>query len=289
LHQGGTLIVDRKGSGTIHVPRAAVSICGGIQPKVLAESLGREHFENGLAARLLLAMPEARPAGWSDAELSPATDKAIARVFERLANRQHLPGESPVPMAAEFNFDDAARRTWIYSVNQRAAMREGLTGDHAAMAAKLDGYTARLALLFHLVREASDDPTLSDPASVDAQSVAAADQLAQWFGREASRIYARLGEDREQADAREIVDLARRRGGTLTAGDLRHARPSRYPKLSDAVGELRAAAGLGFGTIDERFTRPKGGRPSVALLLGKEYAEEVSAVNAGSELGNEVE
>ena len=69
----GTLLVNRKtGRNLIYVPRAAVAVCGGTQPRTLAAALaGRyssdgsealekpsaEHFANGLAARLLLAMP----------------------------------------------------------------------------------------------------------------------------------------------------------------------------------------------------------------------------------------
>ena len=59
VHRGEGLIVDRK-SGTkktIFVKRAVVSVVGSIQPKALYRALGDEYFENGLAARLLLASP----------------------------------------------------------------------------------------------------------------------------------------------------------------------------------------------------------------------------------------
>ena len=63
------LIVDRKSGAikTVHVPRAAVSIIGGIQPGVLRSAIGREHQEDGLCARLLLAMPEPKPIRWTEA------------------------------------------------------------------------------------------------------------------------------------------------------------------------------------------------------------------------------
>jgi len=54
------LVVDRKTSGTLYVPRAAVSIIGGIQPGTMAKYVGQEHRDNGLLARLLLAMPPRR-------------------------------------------------------------------------------------------------------------------------------------------------------------------------------------------------------------------------------------
>jgi Protein of unknown function (DUF3987) len=51
------LAVDRKTGAikTVHVPRAAVNIIGGIQPSVLRAAIGREHMQDGLCARLLLA------------------------------------------------------------------------------------------------------------------------------------------------------------------------------------------------------------------------------------------
>src|SRR5207244_2361593 len=53
MHRAGQLIVDRKSGPEklVHVPRAAVSIVGTIQPETLRRALGREHFEDGLAAR----------------------------------------------------------------------------------------------------------------------------------------------------------------------------------------------------------------------------------------------
>ena len=44
------LTVDRKTGAVkmLHVPRAAVSIVGGIQPGVLRAAIGREHLQDGL-------------------------------------------------------------------------------------------------------------------------------------------------------------------------------------------------------------------------------------------------
>ena len=62
MHNAGMLLIDRKGGAAItHVTHAAVSITGGIQPSVLRAALSSELFENGLAARLLLAMPTPPP------------------------------------------------------------------------------------------------------------------------------------------------------------------------------------------------------------------------------------
>jgi Protein of unknown function (DUF3987) len=51
--------VDRKTGErkTLFVPHAAVSLCGSIQPGVLARALSADFLDAGLAARLLMAMP----------------------------------------------------------------------------------------------------------------------------------------------------------------------------------------------------------------------------------------
>ena len=68
LHRAGPLTIDRKtGTRITHVPRAAVSICGTIQPQSLRRALRQEHFENGMAARFLFAMPPERSKRWTEA------------------------------------------------------------------------------------------------------------------------------------------------------------------------------------------------------------------------------
>jgi hypothetical protein len=67
------MTVDRKTGAikTVHVPRAAVSLVGGIQPGILQSALGREHMQDGLCARLLLVMPEPRIVKWTERIVDP--------------------------------------------------------------------------------------------------------------------------------------------------------------------------------------------------------------------------
>jgi hypothetical protein len=57
LHQGNPCLIDRKGSGTLSVPRAAVSIVGGVQPELLGDVLRGEHLYDGVASRVLFIAP----------------------------------------------------------------------------------------------------------------------------------------------------------------------------------------------------------------------------------------
>jgi hypothetical protein len=86
-HRGEPWIIDRKTGPqrVIHIPSAAVSITGGIQPKVLQSALLEgQHYQDGLAPRLLLATPPQRPKRWVDADVDPATEMAFQGMLGRL-------------------------------------------------------------------------------------------------------------------------------------------------------------------------------------------------------------
>jgi len=86
LHGARALKVDRKTGDrpTIYIPHAAVSISGTIQPGTLRRALLPEFFDNGLAARLLVTMPETRAKKWTDAEISDETMRAVDDLFDAL-------------------------------------------------------------------------------------------------------------------------------------------------------------------------------------------------------------
>ncbi|MEQ8836526.1 MAG: DUF3987 domain-containing protein, partial [Lacipirellulaceae bacterium] len=119
----GALTVDRK-SGPIrmmHVPRAAVSLVGGVQPGVLRTAIGREHMQDGLCARLLLAMPRPRPVVWTDETVSPEVEQRMAEVFDRLCELEpagaaslddEYEGEVPEPEPFPLDLTPEAKAVW---------------------------------------------------------------------------------------------------------------------------------------------------------------------------------
>ncbi len=84
LFGGRPLIVDRKTTAKIHVPRAAVSIIGGIQPGILCRAIGQDNRDNGLLARLLLVMPPRQPKTWTEDDLHPDTESQMSNIYKRL-------------------------------------------------------------------------------------------------------------------------------------------------------------------------------------------------------------
>jgi hypothetical protein len=265
---GRSMVVDRKTGfpRTIYVPRAAVSVCGGIQPGTLARALGNEHRENGLAARLLLACPPRRPKRWTEADISPDLERSIAAVFERLYGLQPATDDDGdaqpviVPLSAD------GKAAWVDFYNAHGQEQADLAGDLSAAWSKLEGYAARLALVVHFVRWAAGDSTLTSADEVDADSIAAGVKLSRWFGNEARRAYAILSESDEERDGRRLAELIQRKGGTVTVRELQQT--SRlFRTASEAGSALDALAEAGGGRWEQQGPGARGGRPTRIFRL----------------------
>ncbi|MCC6321729.1 MAG: DUF3987 domain-containing protein [Phycisphaerales bacterium] len=301
MHNGEALTIDRKTAipPTIHVPSASVSIAGGIQPGILARALGQEHHESGLLARLLFAMPPRRVKRWTEADVDANTEAAVASVFDRLFSLTMEPdpesplmadGHGPDMRPRLVRLADDGKRAWVTFYNEHAGEQVNLSGDEAAAWSKLEGYAARLALVVHLTRWAAGDATLRDPARVDEASIAAGVVLARWFGDEARRVYAILGESDEGRESRRLVEWIERKGGTVTVRDLTRG-PREYrndpERAAKALGEL-VAAGVGRWEVDAHG--PKGGRPADRFRLlsrgGDTGDGDETPVNVGNRAGS---
>ncbi|HOW69215.1 MAG TPA: DUF3987 domain-containing protein [Phycisphaerae bacterium] len=287
MHRAGELLVDRKGADrpTIYVPMAAMSITGGIQLDTLRRSLGSEHLENGLAARLLLAMPPRRAKRWSDREVGEATWSGLAAVFDglyELASTQDANGNSQpvlIPLS------DDARETWRQFVDAHGEEQLEYAGLLAATWSKLEAYAARFALIVHLVRFAAGDRGLASPDTVDRESVEAGIELTRWFGQEARRSCSILAEGPADRQRRELVELVSRliakkkHGEGVTVRELRQGsrRLRDDQEGAEAALDELVAAGLGQWRQPPRGTK--------AFML----TETVDTVNVNTCVAGEVD
>jgi len=244
-----------------------VSIAGGIQPETLRRALGQEHRDNGLAARLLLTCPPRKPKRWTEADVNADTEAAVAMVFDRLFELTPETDDDGDERPRLVTLADDGKRAWVTFYNEHAGEQVNLSGDEAAAWSKLEGYAARLALVVHLIRRAAADATLRDPARVDEASIATGVVLARWFGDEARRVYAILGESDVGCESRRLVEWIDRKGGTATVRDLTRG-PREYrsdpERAAKALGEL-VAAGVAVWVHDDHG--PKGGRPTDRIRL----------------------
>ena len=268
MHGGRPITVDRKTGNPklIYVPCAAISVTGGIQPSALQRALGREYYDNGLAARLLLACPPARMKQWTESEVDATTEQAIATVLDCLYSLKPVVGQDGEPEPGIVRLAPAAKSAWIRFYNEHAQEHVGLTGDLSAAWSKLEGYAARLALVVHLVRWAASDLSLGDPDMVDEESIAAGAALSRWFGRETRRVYAILNETDTDRQSRWLADLVRRHGGSLTTRDL--MRCSRSHQTSEIAEQaLNGLVQAGLGQWEDAGPTAQGGRPTRRFIL----------------------
>ena len=268
MHRAGAVTVDRKKSGTIHVPRAALSILGSIQPGTLRDVLGHEHHENGLAARILFVMPPERPKEWTDADVSDKTANEWARLLEEIRS---LPfksdGDDPhVPI--DLGLTPDAEPLWVDFYNRPARRElEAESQDLAAALAKLEGYAARLALVLAL----AENPRA---CTVDKRAMKAGVVLADWFAREAERVYATFSQSPQERERDELIEAIRTRGGETTPRELMKSGPRRYRgKTADAERDLEDLVKDGLGKWRDVPSGPQGGRPGRRFVLSTSRVE----------------
>ena len=150
---------------TIFVPRAAVSIVGGIQPEILRMALGRKHYQDGLAARILMAMPPAKKRIWTEDEIDEALEAELSHLFDQLFGLQPTTDSDGQDCPAIVNLGPQAKEIWIQFYRRHQDEAAALMGDLAAAWSKLEGYAARIALVIHLTRWAGGETV--DPNTID--------------------------------------------------------------------------------------------------------------------------
>jgi hypothetical protein len=257
------VIIDRKTTErpTLLIPQAAVSVCGGIQPGTWGRVLTKEHFEAGLVARLVVAMPSKLQKRWRDAEIDPTTQhefEALLRKLFALKPDQDEQGD-PVPFIVKLTPE--AKAAWVKFYDEWAARQAEAEGELAACLAKLEAYAARFALVHHIVSRVAEGRDDCDP--VEVASIEAGATLASWFAYEAERAYAVGRCSDEERQMRRLLEYIQGHGGEVTPRTLHKANRSKYltPEAAEAALEALVRGGLGTWVPSE------GGRPSRKFRL----------------------
>jgi len=265
IHGSRDLLVDRKTGDrkTIFVRRAAVSLTGGIQPGILARSLSGEHTESGLSARLLVAMPPRRVKGWTDSQVDDALDRRVAQVFDRLLALSPRLNEDGQEEPACLGLSQAAKAAWVDFYNRHAERQADASGPEAAILAKIEGTAARLALVRYLTRQAAGEDVGN---AINEEDVVAGVELAEWYADEAVRVAGVLNESDDDRLRRHVVEFIRRRGGAITANDLRR-RSRQFRTSEEAERVLDDLVRSGAGVWDTPEHGDAGGRPTRVFRL----------------------
>ena len=236
FHRAGYLIIDRKSATppTIVVPLAAVSLTGTIQPGILQRALSRAHFESGLAARILCAMPPRSQKRWTDTECASSIIQSFSEGLSRLLTLDHGLDENGNLVPVRVPLEDTGQKAWIEFYDRHAQRQaEELDDDLAAAFSKLEGYAARFALVIFLFKCAVSKAGLSE--AIDLESLNAGITLANWFANETKRIHVILETNQTSSDG--LKDYIRSRGGIVTCRDIQRG-PRRYRVSSSEVRSM---------------------------------------------------
>jgi len=267
FHSANAVRIDRKGGDkkTIYLPRGLVSVTGTIQEPVLRDLLtgdDAKHFDNGLAARFLMAMPPERRRQWREAITPPALMRQYADLFrDLLALVPRIDTETGRREPIISTFSPEAKARFVDFVNAHGAEMHGFKSDRLKSAwSKLEGQAARLALVFHCVREACLPSPGENANTMSADTLDAALAWIEWLKNETRRIYYTLTHKGDARRADKLIAFARSNGGIITPRDA--ARAGAGGRDAKAVEEIMAglvAAGLAAWHTPEQ---PKGGRPT---------------------------
>jgi hypothetical protein len=248
----------------MHVPCASVSIVGGIQPGILRNAIGREHMQDGLCARLLMAMPDPKPMRWTEAIVDPPVEDSLSHVFDEVLSLEPDYDDDRCPVPLTMPLTREAKRIWVAYCNRRGAEQVELDDDLAAAWSKLVSYAARLALICQLCSWAESE---ADGEVVDEVNIQRGIELADWFGNEARRVYGLFGESQQDREQRELIELVRRKRGNMSVRDLMQSACSRYGNARDAESELDKLVKAGLGKWVHVPSGSLGGRPTRRFQL----------------------
>lgn len=256
LYDAGRLTIDRKtGTRLTIVPRAAVSVTGGIQPGILRTSLSGEDYDSGLVARFLLASPPDRVMGWNEATMPhPGPyQQLLATLLDGRSEQRTIPlGPAARELLAGFKNVDVTRL-------------RGISGPLRSAWGKSAGRAARLALLIHCVESPQAE-------AVSADAMQRALELVGWFDRETERVYAALGVC-QSPEAELLAFIAQE--GAVSARDVHRWKTSRFPTTAEAerrLLQLQAQDRLEVKTVST------GGRPKTVFSIAHPQTNDKSPV-----------
>lgn len=175
---------------SIHVPRAAVCVTGGIQPDILKSAMGDRQRADGMLARFVLAFPPSRVARLTRAVVSPDCQEAYANLVARLYFLRHDLDVEGSPEPIRVTLEPKAYDVYEAFNSLTADEMESLTGELRASWAKLRGIAARFALILHESMVALGE---KDGNVVDCDTMERAVEIAQWCKQEHRRAYTSLG------------------------------------------------------------------------------------------------
>lgn len=188
IWSGGTVIVDRKSQQEhTSLTNTYLAVTGSCQPGVLIELLDKERQQDGFASRLLISYPDEMERKWVDSGIDESVMHPIDQLFIKLCKLEmRSDGEKESPNVIKFSPSGFKAFKDFMNIHFEQKNRYHLHGPLLAHWAKMEGYTARMALIIHIIRRHSGEIITDE---VDEISVHMAVQLSDYFMAHAARLY----------------------------------------------------------------------------------------------------
>lgn len=257
LYDATPATVHRVSRERVHVQRGAVSILGGIQPRILRTTFGEVHRAAGMLARFLLAYPPERAEKWTDADLSGAASASWRSTIEGIIGVAVDRDEDGSIRPRSLIVDTEGMEMLRQFVNRNGQQRQDADDDLNAALSKYKGVALRLALVVEVVQAIESHAW---PMCVSARSMRAGIELAEWFSNEAARVYQLF--TAQTGDPRELIAIIDTLGGQVTARYL-----TRKGVFADTECARRALVKLGEAGHGRLERIKTGGRPSEVFVL----------------------
>ncbi|MBG9941781.1 YfjI family protein [Brevibacillus formosus] len=218
-----------------------LSIVGAMPPAVLPSiTNGQVSQEDGFLDRILMAYPDAEPQSWTDDDVSDSAKQHFFDAFQQLWNLS--PREDGQPLLVALNEEAKA----LFQVNYNEMANEMKSGEYAHLRgvwSKLRGQVARLSLILHMARLVDGETSES---SVDAESMAMALALLDYFKKHALRVYKRLEESVEDKRVRKALEWIKRNKPTyLTRREITRAHLAKNAAEANSLIQLLESYGVG--------------------------------------------
>jgi hypothetical protein len=183
-YDGQSWKVTRKGEkGTIRIPRAFLSVFGGIQPGILCKAFESITDEaSGFIQRFIFIRAERdKPAFWNDAALTEESEETLRIIAERLAKMDIAVDINPVTMketesTPAIDLTREALSVYISWFDDIAL--HGYNSNIDPIIEKLKDKCLRLCLLLHLLDAALNNASEFEPVTADCMQRAI--MLANW-------------------------------------------------------------------------------------------------------------
>jgi hypothetical protein len=254
-----------------------VAVVGGLPPDVLGELADERGRQDGFIHRLLFSYPDSMPTRWTERGVSKEVEDGYGALFAKLRGLEAGPDGGPIVV----DFSKAGREAFVaflehdqHPAQDRAP--EALRGPFA----KLEAYSARLALIIHCCRYVLGEVESED---VDPVSVEAAAQRIRYFRSHAARVYGRLGSTNEDREVEKFIAYARRHGGRVSLRDLQRNGVAGVRTAGDVTAICKSLEERELGAVEQHESIS--GQTSRVLVLSEATRHPTVLLKPASDAG----